>query len=554
MPSPASRPLTKRFARRFARVAMRVRARASVRAACGLADETPLIVYGGRVAVDRSLATAVHALRSLRRHHLAVVCRPNEPVVARLLAHAERNGVGARVHVVETKRPPDPAFLASADLGMAGFEWSDGAVQIPAVLADYLAAGLPIVVASSRPTRERLADLRQGELFVSGHVPSFVAAVESSMEKGADEPGEAIEEVRPALPAVAGEWTPLGAARIRLGLGTANSAGQLSALAVALSKARKDISVDLIMACRPTVLPYPADNHIDISRERRLDVQLAQVRRVLGSYTHLVVDGFRPVLGRLNGDHVGADLPALTRARIAVALLGHGSEIRDPSAHLARHRLSAYLDAPEDVLRRLTEVVATNKATAERSGLPLFVTTPDLLDDLPTATWAPLIVDVDAWACDRPVLQSPRPIVVHAPSRRWTKGTDRIVPVLTALHDRRVIDFRLVEGVPWNQMRDLVHDADIVVDQVMIGSYGTFACEGMAAGKVVVAYVHEAAHKAVGVNPPVVNAAADSVGEAIEFLLDDRAAGMALAAEGLRYAREHHDGRRTVRAFEGFLR
>ena len=53
-----------------------------------------------------------------------------------------------------------------------------------------------------------------------------------------------------------------------------------------------------------------------------------------------------------------------------------------------------------------------------------------------------------------------------------------------------------------SSVRRLRDDAEIVVDQVMTGSYGTFGCEGMAAGKVVVAYVDEAAHKAAGGTRP----------------------------------------------------
>jgi glycosyltransferase involved in cell wall biosynthesis len=341
---------------------------------------------------------------------------------------------------------------------------------------------------------------------------------------------------------------------VRLGLGTANYAGQLSALAAAISAARRDVGVELVMAKPPGTYRYPADRYLHFPAEHQLDVQLEQARRVLGAYTHLIVDAFRPVLGRLNGDDIGADLPALRRARIKVALLAHGSEIRHPGAHLERHPESAFRDTPDDLRERLTTVAERNRRIAEESGLPLYVTTPDLLDDVPFATWAPLVVDVDGWLCDRPVLERARPVVLHAPSNRWTKGTDRLLPGLQELHDRRIIELRLVEGLPYSEMRRLVQDADIVVDQLVMGTYGTFSCEGMAAGRAVVAYLSEGVHRAVGIQPPIVNATPTTLVKAIESLLDDRAAATALAAEGPGYVRQHHDGRRTAEVFDAFLR
>jgi hypothetical protein len=45
----------------------------------------------------------------------------------------------------------------------------------------------------------------------------------------------------------------------------------------------------------------------------------------------------------------------------------------------------------------------------------------------------------------------------------------------------------LVEKLAWSEMRDIVQDADVVVDQFTTGAYGTLSCEAMAAGRPVVA-------------------------------------------------------------------
>jgi glycosyltransferase involved in cell wall biosynthesis len=143
--------------------------------------------------------------------------------------------------------------------------------------------------------------------------------------------------------------------------------------------------------------------------------------------------------------------------------------------------------------------------------------------------------------------------VLHAPSLRWVKGTDRILPALRKLHDRGAIELVLAERVPWSDLRAMVRGCDIVVDQFSVGSYGAFAVEAMAAGRPVVGYLEERVHAAVGAAPPIVNATPATLAAVLESLLDDPAGTAKIGAESAAYARETHDGRRTARSFADFL-
>ena len=46
-----------------------------------------------------------------------------------------------------------------------------------------------------------------------------------------------------------------------------------------------------------------------------------------------------------------------------------------------------------------------------------------------------------------------------------------------------------MQGVPHTELVEMVKSADIVVDQLLLGSYGVFACEAMAAGRVTVGHI-----------------------------------------------------------------
>ncbi|MDA1358517.1 hypothetical protein O1R50_02725 [Glycomyces luteolus] len=348
-------------------------------------------------------------------------------------------------------------------------------------------------------------------------------------------------------------WPGVDGKRVRLGLGTANSAGQLAEFARVLARFRSDFGAESVMIPYSEHLRYGADVYVEPKDQGDGGYEDWRWERVTQAYTHLVADGFRSVFGRRFGGHVGDEIRVLQRIGLPTALLAHGSEVRHPLRHLERHEFSAYRAAPRDLVKRLVGTTERNRRIADESGFPLFCTTPDLLDDLPVAVWVPVVVDVDAWSCDRPVFERRAPVVVHAPSNRWTKGTDLILPVLEDLESRGAIELRLLEGVPHSRMRELVLDADLVVDQIGIGIYGVLACEAMAAGKPVTGCIGETAAKAYGPDLPVLHTTAETLRATVESLLDDRDRARAIGAASRRYVRAVHDGTLSAARFAVFL-
>lgn len=573
----------------------------SVRRAAGVGDDVPLLVYSGYIHAERGLDTAIEALPLMPDVQLAIVANRANPLVLQLEKLAVDVGVEDRVHVVPYVPQHAVAdYLSSADLGVICSKRTiNYELSLPTKFAEYLHAGLPVVCSDVKTLSEYVRNHDVGRSFEAGDPQSFTAAVRDVLDRREAVRANITEDVldelswehqsaqllqlycdlsglTPALPErpspwqvderpksaahigrdedAAHPWRELGKTPIRFGLGPANYAGQLAGIAAAVTAARPDISAEVTMHVSHLSFGFPADFHIRNADLKRLDVQLEQVKRILPRYTHLLNDAFRPVFGELNGKHISGDLPALQEAGIKVGLLAHGSDVRNPRAHMERNPFSHYRDAPDDgTLAKLESVSRRNRRFAEEHGLPCFVTTPDLLDDLPQATWVPLVVDVDAWACDKPVFERTRPLVLHAPSKRWTKGTGRFIEQMEDLDARGLIEFRLAEKLPWEEMRALVQDSDLVIDQFGVGAYGTLACEAMAAGKPVVAYLTETVNRIVGEVPPIINVDPNSVGEAVTRLLDDREEAARLGRESLVYARKFHDGSRAVDALSGFL-
>ena len=165
----------------------------------------------------------------------------------------------------------------------------------------------------------------------------------------------------------------------------------------------------------------------------------------------------------------------------------------------------------------------------------------DAIRWVPEAHVIPPGVDLTRIA-EAPASGRRRPVVVHAPSSRRRKGTDHVLEACSELD----VDLRIVEGMHHAAALELYRDADIVVDQLNAGWYGLFAIECMALGKPVVTFLHDEAvrrtEEAYGVEVPVVNATAATLGERLEELVALGADGRAeLGRTSRAYVEQVHD-------------
>jgi hypothetical protein len=238
--------------------------------------------------------------------------------------------------------------------------------------------------------------------------------------------------------------------------------------------------------------------------------QKDQERHVTRSYTHVLIEAERPVFGTLYGPECSTELPVLRKAGIAVALLAHGSDVRIPSNHVERYEWSPFREGDWESIPTLEYNAARNASLLNGYDGHVLVSTPDLLDDIPKGVWCPVVVDADVWATPQPPMRAKRLVVVHAPSNSRMKGSELVDPLLQQLADAGLVEYRRITDVTPEHMPEIYRSADIVLDQFRLGSYGAAACEGMAAGRVVVGHVADHVRKrvlaATGTTLPIVEA------------------------------------------------
>lgn len=574
--------------------------RPDVRATCGLAPDVPLVVYSGGVTPARGIQTVVSALPELPEVHLAVVCVPHNKTrnVKALREQAEELGVADRLHLLDPVGPAQvSAFLATADIGVhplvhfGGHEFS-----LPNKLFEYLHAGLPLVVSDCRALARFVRENEVGAVFTAEDPASCAAALRDVLEREA--------ALRERIAGDSGLLEPYGwerqAASLRglyrellgspesvaeptvetalqdvheepawrddrpsvVGIGPANMAGQAWAWAKAIERNVPGVATRVITVDRGLALTFETDETVDLATYRR-DKSWGErlAARAFADWTHLLLEAGRPLFGIRHGRDFEGDAKLARALGLRVGLLMHGSEIRDPARHATTTPWSPFTDPTEELTARLQsqfDVLSVKIRAFAADGLgPVFASTPDLLPDVPGSIWLPVVVDTQRWRPGPLVLERERPVVVHAPSRASLKGSMAVDARMARLHEEGVIEYRRLENVPPAQMPQRIAEADIVLDQFAIGTYGVLACEAMASQRVLISHVSQPTREFAGAagagELPILEATPDTVGDVIAAVLADRDAARERAAAGRRFVEALHDGRRSAQVLAEHL-
>lgn len=405
------------------------------------------------------------------------------------------------------------------------------------ILRTLLGPGTPLRRALPGPAKRGLRTLRR-------HLPvKVVRVVDTSTGKKPPAP------LDPAVFAAASVRPHVPREDVRVWVAPANFAGQGKAWAEALNRHVDGVgarSMAVIGAIR-----FDVDQEVALEAYRDTQWQRDQEKYVFENYTHALIEAERPLFGTRYGSTCEVEITKLREAGLTVGLISHGSDLRIPSRHAQMFEHSPF-DDPEDKTYTILEARAVNNARIidEFDG-PVFVSTPDLLDYAPRAKWCPTVVDVSEWDSDWPLLARRVPRVVHIPSNGKLKGSGFIDQIMGELAAEGRIEYRRPHGVSRDDIRREFIEADIVIDQVVMGLYGVTAIEALAGGRVVVAFlgdtVRERIRNAVGMDVPMREATVETLREVIVDIIDNREAARQFASVGPEYVARVHDGRMSAR-------
>jgi len=142
------------------------------------------------------------------------------------------------------------------------------------------------------------------------------------------------------------------------------------------------------------------------------------------------------------------------------------------------------------------------------------------------------------------------PLIVHAPTLRDLKGTEFILAAVNQLKKEGLsFEFKLIEGMTFDETQKALIQSDIIIDQLRIGASGYISSEAMALGKPVICYIRQDLVKKYPDGLPIVNANPDSITTVLKNLLSQPKTWKELGKQGRTYVENHHDIRKLGESY-----
>jgi hypothetical protein len=134
------------------------------------------------------------------------------------------------------------------------------------------------------------------------------------------------------------------------------------------------------------------------------------------------------------------------------------------------------------------------------------------------------------------------PLLIHAPTLPDFKGTEMIEQSLTRLQNRGYrFRYERIQGLSNNKVFDLYAKADIILDQILCGSYGILAVEAMAFGKPVISFIRRDLRQSFDDRLPILSANPATIYQKTKRLLKALSQWKQYGLQGRKYVERIHD-------------
>jgi hypothetical protein len=197
---------------------------------------------------------------------------------------------------------------------------------------------------------------------------------------------------------------------------------------------------------------------------------------------------------------------------------------------------------------------------AEQFADYILVSTPDLLELIPSAHFYPVLLDLSKFQSELDKFEAPQKkpgeiVILHCPTNaaKNMKGTVHIDVVLEKIVAQSKHNIRLIrpykdkEGTTYTytasryELFKLYKEADIVIDQMVTGWYGLLSVEALAAGKEVICYVDKKLQRYLFPGCPIHLADINELEQTLNSCIEKLASGNSTdAARQLDWVKKYH--------------
>jgi glycosyltransferase involved in cell wall biosynthesis len=172
------------------------------------------------------------------------------------------------------------------------------------------------------------------------------------------------------------------------------------------------------------------------------------------------------------------------------------------------------------------------------------VSTPDLLEFAKEAEFVPEMAPLDRVQRNENLKPKNSNLItiLHAPSHRGIKGTEYIIKSVNKLkREKFSVELLLAENIPADRMSEYFQKADIVIDQLLIGSYGVVTIEATLAKKPVICYIRNDLRRFYPDDLPVLTASPDTLENVLRDLIKDKARRKEVGQDSFGFVKIFHN-------------
>lgn len=244
----------------------------------------------------------------------------------------------------------------------------------------------------------------------------------------------------------------------------------------------------------------------------------------------------------------GWDLKYFKKHGKIIAVTFQGSDARQAKYCVNNYKITHYTREDEIQQNNLDIYKIERIKFYEKYADLIYATNPDLLNVLPSnAKFRPYTkLQPIEWIPSFSNYKKRKIVIIHAPSKQKVKGTKYVLKAIRQLKEEGYeIDFRLLQNIPNEEIVNYYKDADLVIDQLLVGWYGGFAVECMALGKPVACYIREDDLKYIPEEMrreiPIIRVDKDNLYERVKYYLDNRHELEIIAHNSRKFVDKWHD-------------
>ncbi|GAA0328769.1 hypothetical protein GCM10008967_19090 [Bacillus carboniphilus] len=152
----------------------------------------------------------------------------------------------------------------------------------------------------------------------------------------------------------------------------------------------------------------------------------------------------------------------------------------------------------------------------------------------------PLACNIEKFKAVYPSPKNNNPLIIHAPTNREFKGSDYIEKAIEEIKGSNQFTYTVLEKMSHEKALAMYQKADIIIDQLLCGTYGMLSVEAMAMGKPVVAFIRDDIRNNFPSDLPIVQATPENIGEVLQELIQNPEKRYELGQAGRKYVEKFH--------------